>query len=130
MICILALFVPATFAAKTPLYDLTFTASAARHEITASHLTVRPGTSAKISQTDANGKIEVEVAANPDATGGIFIAADMYHVDPDGTRRHLGKPQIVARDNEPARMDVGEKDRRTGRDVVQYSMSVLAKRKQ
>jgi len=124
----LFVFAHAALAVPTPLYDLTFSATAATHEITASHLTLKPGAPARLSQADANGKLEVEVSAQP-AKGGIFIAADLYHVDPDGRRRHLGKPQILALDDEPASMDVGEKNPRTGRDEVQYSIRVLAKTK-
>ena len=116
------------FASPAPLYDLTFSATAAHHEITASHLTLRPGRPAKISQADANGKIEVEISAQP-KDGHIFIATDMYHVAPDGRRSHLGTPQILALNNEPASLEYGGKDQRTGRDVVQYSIRVLAKQK-
>lgn len=116
-------------AAKRPLYDVTFSTTAAGREINAQHLTLEAGRPARLSQADAKGTVEIEIGAQPQPNGAIFIAASIFETARNGVRREIGRPQIIARAGEPAALEVGEKNKRTGRDEVQYQLRVLAKPK-
>jgi len=107
-------------------YDLKMELSMNGKKVSSPRLIVVEGAKGSVTQDDGNGKTFIEVVATEGEFQhhkGILMNLVVGTIAKDGTKTILAKPQILAKENEPAQITVGEKDKET------LSLSVLASRK-
>lgn len=119
----LSLFTMLPAMAFATQYDIALKLKSNGREISSPRVVVRDGERAKITQKDADGTTFWEIMANERGPGGVKLSFTLGKVDRFGHQSVLSKPQIMAMENEPAELTVGE----DGTEVL--TLSVVAKRK-
>lgn len=104
-------------------FDIALKLKSNGREIYAPRVVVKDGEKAKITQKDAEGTTFWEIVAREEKNAGILLAFTVGKIDRNGHKSLLSRPKILALENEPAEMTVGE----DGQEVL--TLSVLAKRK-
>ncbi|MFZ4403033.1 MAG: hypothetical protein ACOYOK_02930 [Pseudobdellovibrionaceae bacterium] len=127
MIVIALAFIGSTALASAKGYDLKIDFSLNGKHISSPRLIVKAGEVASISQTTANQEgFFIDVTANESAVQshkGILMKFVVGVIEKNGQRTIKAKPQILAKENEPAQITVGENNK----DEV--ALSVLVHRK-
>jgi type II secretory pathway component GspD/PulD (secretin) len=118
---VLLLFSAPAFAAGTQ-YNISMKLKSNGKEISSPSVVVKEGETAKITQRDNDGTTFWEVVAN-EKREGILLNFTVGKIDKDGHQSVLSKPKILALENEPAEMTVGQ----SGNQIL--TLSVVAKRK-
>jgi hypothetical protein len=107
------------------VYHLKMDLSIDGKKVASPGLVVREGAPASITEESSTGKSFVEVIAKEGSIQnhkGILMNFVVEYSGPNGERKILAKPQILAKENEPAQITVGE----NGQEM---SLTVVAQRK-
>ncbi|MFN7728293.1 MAG: hypothetical protein ACK5P7_03980 [Bdellovibrio sp.] len=112
--------------ASTNGYDLKIDLSMNGKQVSTPRLILKAGEVGKINQSTDGEKSFIEVVATEGQVQkhkGILMNFTVGHISKNGERTIVSKPQILAKENEPASITISEKD------GTEISLSVLAKRK-
>lgn len=112
--------------ASTVSYDLKMELSINGKPVSSPRLIVKSGEMGSISQTADTEESFIEVIATEGQVQGhkgIMMNFTIGYIGKNSDRTIVSKPQILAKENEPALITVGEKD------GTELSVSVVAKRK-
>lgn len=116
-----------TAAAAEKAYDLKMELSKNGHLISKPHLLVKEGEPGNLTHENRTAKNFVEVVAMENSTQdsqGILMNFVVGYIDQNGQRVIVSKPQIFAKENEPAHLRVGDDQGKEN-----FTLSVVARRK-
>lgn len=122
---VLAFIGSSTFASNNG-YDLKMDLSMNGKYVFSPSITVKAGEMKSIRQKTDTQESFIEVVATEGQVKnnkGIMMNFTVGYIGKNGERKVISKPQILAKENEPALITVGEKD------GTELSLSVVAKRK-
>ncbi len=124
------MFLSTAAMASTAGYDLKMDLSLNGKNVSSPRVVVKAGEMASITQTSEKGEassfIEVVVSEGEIKNHkGILIKFKVGSISKTGERTVLSEPQILAKENEPAKVTVSNKEG----GIEQISLSVVAKRK-
>lgn len=123
LLAALGLLLSAPAFAATNTYEIKMDLSVDGKTVFSPRLHVIEGESTSITQDSADSMTYIEVvASHADAGGnkGILMKMSLSHINEDGSRTILANPTIMAKENEPAQIMVGDDD-------GNISLSVVAK---
>lgn len=126
MIVMLCLFVGSSAFASNG-YDLKMELSMNGKKVSSPRIVVREGETGSITQETAYEKTFIEVVAKEGSiqnNEGILMNFVVKYVGQGGKRTIVLKPQVLAKENKPAQITMGEED---GKETI--SLSILAQRK-
>lgn len=112
--------------ASTNGYDLKMDLSMNGKHVSSPRIIVKAGEKGTINQKTDTEESFIEVVATEGQVQnnkGIMMNFTVGYIGKNGERTIVSKPQILAKENEPALITVGEKD------GTELSLSVVAKRK-
>lgn len=112
--------------ASTNGYDLKMDLSMNGKHVSSPRIIVKAGEKGTINQKTDTEESFIEVVATEGQVQnnkGIMMNFTVGYIGKNGERTIVSKPQILAKENEPAQITVGEKD------GTELSLSVVAKRK-
>jgi type II secretory pathway component GspD/PulD (secretin) len=121
------LFIGSTALASGKAYDLKLNVSIEGKIISTPRIIVKEGETGSITQDGADGKTYIEVVATEGSIEnhkGILMNFVVAKIGADGKKQILGKPRILAKENERAMLMVGDEN---GKETL--SMAIVAKRK-
>lgn len=112
--------------ATTNGYDLKMDLSMNGKRVSSPRIIVKAGEKGTINQKTGTEESFIEVVATEGQVQnhkGIMMNFTVGYIGKNGERNIVSKPQILAKENEPALITVGEKD------GTELSLSVVVKRK-
>lgn len=126
LIAIVLAFMGSSAFASTNAYDLKMDLWMNGKHVSSPRIIVKAGEMGSISQKTDTEESFIEVVATEGQFQnhkGIMMNFTVGYIGKNGERTVVSKPQILAKENEPALITVGEKD------GTELSLSVVAKRK-
>lgn len=128
MLGIALLLIGSSAFGSTKGYDLKMELSLNGKHISSPRIIVKEGETATVTQKTDSEESFIEVVAIEGTVqnhNSIMMKFVVGTISKNGERTIVSKPQILARENEPAQITVSEKEN----GPVQLSLSVIAKRK-
>lgn len=123
LLAFVAVFASFQASAVVQSYDIAMKLKSNGKEISSPTVVVTEGETAKLTQRDSDGTTFWEIVAR-ESQNQILLSFKVGKIDKDGKHTVVSKPTILAMENEPSEMTIGETG---GAEIL--TLSVVAKRK-